>query len=97
MRDASQVLIAPVVSEKSYALSEHGTYVFVIAPDATKLEVRKSVEQMFSVKVSRVNTLNRKGKKRINRRNNVAGKRPDRKRAIVTLSGDDRIDLFQKR
>ncbi len=96
MRDPSQILIAPVVSEKSFALSEHGTYVFVIVPDATKLEVRRAVEQTFSVKVSRVNTLNRKGKKRLNRRNNVVGKRPDRKRAIVTLSGDDRIDLFQK-
>lgn len=96
MRDISDVLISPVVSEKSYALSEKGSYIFNVASDATKPEVRKAVERMFSVKVVRVNTLNRKGKKKRNARTNVTGRKPDRKRAIVTLAADDKIDLFQK-
>ncbi len=96
MRDLSDVLISPVVSEKSYALSEKGSYVFEVSSDATKPEVRKAVEKMFSVKVARVNTLNRKGKAKRNRRTNVPGRKPDRKRAIVTLAANDKIDLFQK-
>jgi large subunit ribosomal protein L23 len=85
-----------VVSEKSYALMEDGVYVFVVAPDATRIEVRQAVESAFSVRVTKVNTLNRKGKLRRNRRTNTIGKRPDTKRAVVTLAGGDRIDLFEK-
>ena len=96
MRDASQVLLKPVVSEKSYRLMEDGVYIFVVAPDATRIEVRLAVEQTFGVRVTNVNTLNRKGKLRRNRRTNTVGKRPDTKRAIVTLMGGDRIDLFEK-
>jgi large subunit ribosomal protein L23 len=96
VRDASQVLLKPVVSEKSYRLMEDGVYVFVVAPDATRIEVRQAVEQTFGVRVTNVNTLNRKGKLRRNRRTNTVGKRPDTKRAIVTLVGGDRIDLFEK-
>jgi large subunit ribosomal protein L23 len=96
VRDPSDVLISPVVSEKSYALSEKSSYVFNVSSDATKPEVRRAVEKMFSVKVVRVNTLNRKGKAKRNRRTNVAGRKPDRKRAIVTLAANDKIDLFQK-
>jgi large subunit ribosomal protein L23 len=96
MRDASQVLLKPVVSEKSYRLMEDGVYVFVVAPDATRIEVRLAVEQTFGVRVTNVNTLNRKGKLRRNRRTNTIGKRPDTKRAIVTLVSGDRIDLFEK-
>ncbi|HUY64356.1 MAG TPA: 50S ribosomal protein L23 [Acidimicrobiales bacterium] len=96
MRTADQVLLRPVVSEKSYALMEDGTYVFVVAPDATRIEVRLAVEQVFGVRVARVNTLNRKGKRRRNRKSNTFGTRASTKRALVTLAAGDRIDLFEK-
>jgi large subunit ribosomal protein L23 len=96
VKDASQVLLKPVVSEKSYRLMEDGVYIFVVAPDATRITVRQAVEQTFGVRVTNVNTLNRKGKLRRNRRTNTVGKRPDTKRAIVTLASGDRIDLFEK-
>lgn len=96
MRDASQVLVRPVVSEKSYGLMDDGVYVFVVAPDATKVDVRRAVEQAFSVRVTKVNTLNRKGKRRRNRKTNTVGTRSDTKRAVVTLHEGDRIDLFEK-
>lgn len=96
MRDPSQVLLRPVVSEKSYRLMENGVYVFVVAPDATRIDVRYAVEQTFGVRVTNVNTLNRKGKLRRNRRTNTVGKRPDTKRAVVSLAPGDRIDLFEK-
>lgn len=96
MRPAEHVLIRPVVSEKSYALMEDGTYVFVVASDANRTEIRHAVEQVFGVRVVNVNTLNRKGKRRRNRRSNTFGQRPDTKRAMVTLHAGDRIDLFEK-
>jgi large subunit ribosomal protein L23 len=96
MKNAEQVLMRPVVSEKSYALMEDGAYVFVVAPDATKVDVRNAVEQVFGVKVKSVNTLNRKGKTRRNRKTNTVGKRSATKRAIVTLAAGDKIDLFEK-
>ena len=96
MRTPEQVLLRPVVSEKSYALMEGGTYVFVVAPDATRIEIRSAVEEVFGVRVSKVNTLNRKGKRRRNRRRNTFGQRADTKRALVTLHAGDRIDLFEQ-
>lgn len=95
MRTPEQVLLQPVVSEKSYALMENGTYVFVVAPDATRIEIRSAVEQVFGVRVAKVNTLNRKGKRRRNRRRNTFGSRPDTKRALITLHTGERIDLFE--
>jgi large subunit ribosomal protein L23 len=95
MRDAMSVLIRPVVSEKTYALMEQHTYVFVVDPRATKVDVRNAVEQAFSVKVVNVNTLNRKGKSTRNRRTGVVGTRPSTKRAIVTLRQGDSINLFE--
>ena len=95
MRTPEQVLLRPVVSEKSYALMEDGTYVFVVAPDATRLEVRDAVEQVFGVHVTKVNTLNRKGKRRRNRRRNTFGHQASTKRALVTLRPGERIDLFE--
>jgi large subunit ribosomal protein L23 len=85
-----------VVSEKSYSLMEQHVYTFIIDPGATKIEVRHAVEQAFGVRVLNVNTLNRKGKSTRNRRTNVRGKRPDTKRAVVTLHPDDSIDLFDR-
>ena len=96
MKDAEQVLVRPVVSEKSYALMEDGAYIFVVAPDATKIDVRNAVEQAFGVRVKSVNTLNRKGKRRRNRKTNSFGTRSSTKRAIVTLAAGDKIDLFEK-
>jgi large subunit ribosomal protein L23 len=96
MRSAEQVLVRPVVSEKTYGLMDRGVYVFVVAPDATKVDVRMAVEQVFGVRVDKVNTLNRRGKRRRNRRSNTFGTRPSTKRAMVTLAGGDRIDLFER-
>ncbi|MEX2659108.1 MAG: 50S ribosomal protein L23 [Acidimicrobiales bacterium] len=93
--DPRDVIIAPVVSEKSYALLDTGAYTFRIHPDATKIQVRQAVEQIFDVKVAKVTTANRKGKRKRNRRTFTFGKRPDTKRAIVTLVEGDAIDLFE--
>jgi large subunit ribosomal protein L23 len=93
--DARDVIIRPVVSEKSYALLDANTYTFVVHPDANKIEIRQAVETVFGVKVAKVNTLNRSGKRRRNRRAFTFGKRPDTKRALITLVEGDRIDLFE--
>ena len=95
MRDAMSVLIRPVVSEKTYGLMDNHTYVFIVDPKATKVDVRNAVEQAFNVKVTNVNTLNRKGKSTRNRRTGVVGTRPSTKRAIVTLAEGDSINLFE--
>ena len=95
MRDPHNVLIRPVVSEKSYALMDINVYVFVVDPSATKIDVRYAVEQAFDVRVTNVNTLNRKGKNKRNRRGGGMGHRSDTKRAIVTLAAGDSIDLFE--
>src|SRR4029453_12133712 len=86
------VLLRPGVSEKSYGLLDEQKYTFEVAPDANKTEIKLAVEKVFKVKVSDVNTLNRKGKRRRIRWG--YGKRPDSKRAIVTMKGDDRINIF---
>jgi large subunit ribosomal protein L23 len=95
MRDPHNVLIRPVVSEKSYSLMDDNVYVFVVDPSATKVDVRRAVENAFGVRVANVNTLNRKGKTKRNRKNNTLGHRPDTKRAVVTLADGDSIDLFE--
>ena len=89
------VLIRPIISEKSYGLMEHGAYVFVVDPKASKVEIREAVELAFDVRVQSVNTMNRKGKRKRNRRSGTFGSRPDTKRAIVRLVGEDRIELFE--
>ncbi len=89
------VIIKPVVSEKSYGLLDQGAYTFIVHPDANKIQIRDAVEAIFGVKVAKVNTMNRPGKRKRNRRSFTFGKRPDTKRAVITLAGDDRIDLFQ--
>jgi large subunit ribosomal protein L23 len=93
--NARDVIVAPVVSEKSYALMEEGIYTFKVHPSASKPEIRDAVQSIFGVKVSKVNTLNRKGKRKRNRRTFTWGSRPDTKRAIVTLVEGETIDLFQ--
>jgi large subunit ribosomal protein L23 len=89
------VILEPVVSEKSYKLLDEGAYTFVVHPDANKIEIRQAVEAIFDVKVLKVTTANRKGKRKRNRRALTFGRRPDTKRAIVTLVEGDRIDLFE--
>jgi len=95
VNDPRDVILRPVVSEKSYALLDLGVYTFVVAPSANKIEIRQAVEQLFNVQVVKVNTLNRKGKRKRNRRQPTFGKRPDTKRAVVTLAEGQRIPLFE--
>jgi large subunit ribosomal protein L23 len=94
-KDPRDVIIRPVVSEKSYAAYDLNVYTFVVAPDANKIEIRKAVEELFGRRVEKVATINRKGKRKRNRRTGTYGSRPGQKRAIVTLAaGEDRIDIF---
>ena len=92
MRDHRDVLIAPVVSEKSYSLLDQNKYTFIVAPDANKTEIKIAVEKVFNVKVVSVNTLNREGKS-LRTRFGI-GKRKDTKRAIVKVAAGQRIDIF---
>jgi large subunit ribosomal protein L23 len=92
IRDPRDVLLAPVVSEKSYGLLDENKYTFLVTPDANKTEIKIAVEAVFKVRVTDVNTLNRQGKKRRTRYG--YGKRPDTKRAIVTVAPGERIDIF---
>ena len=88
------IIIRPVVSEKSYAAFDGNVYTFVVAGDANKIEIRQAIESIFDVKVTNVNTVNRKGKRKRNRRTGGFGKRPDSKRAVVSLAEGDRIEIF---
>ena len=91
--DPRDIILAPVVSEKSYGLLETGRYTFLVHPDANKTQIKIAVEQVFGVKVLSVNTLNRPGKRK--RSKTGFGKRKDTKRAIVTVSQESRaIDVF---
>jgi large subunit ribosomal protein L23 len=92
VRDHRDILIAPVVSEKSYGLLDENKYTFLVAPDANKTEIKIAVEAIFKVRVTEVNTLNRQGKKRRTRYG--TGRRPNTKRAIVTVAAGERIDIF---
>jgi large subunit ribosomal protein L23 len=92
VRDHRDVLLAPVVSEKSYSLLDENKYTFLVSPDANKTEIKIAVEAVFKVKVVNVNTINRQGKRRRTRFG--YGKRPDTKRAIVTVADGERIDIF---
>ena len=92
IRDHRDVLLAPVVAEKSYGLLDQNKYTFLVAKDANKTEIKIAVEKVFDVKVTNVNTVNRVGKTRRTRAG--LGKRPDTKRAIVTVADGQRIDIF---
>jgi large subunit ribosomal protein L23 len=92
MRDHRDVLLSPVVSEKSYSLLDENKYTFIVAPDANKTEIKIAVEKVFGVKVLSVNTHNRDGKRK--RAKVGFGKRNDTKRAIVHVAAGDRIDIF---
>lgn len=87
------IIIAPVLSEKTYALMEQNTYTFFVNPSANKTQIKIAVEEIFGVDVASVNTANREGKRKRSRTG--FGKRKDTKRAYVTLrEGSDSIDIF---
>ena len=92
VRDPRDVLLAPVISEKSYGLLDENQYTFLVLPEANKTQIKIAIEQIFSVRVLNVNTLNRQGKRK--RTRGGFGHRADTKRAIVALAPGDRIEIF---
>lgn len=95
MKDPRDIIIEPIVSEKSYQLVEQNAYTFRVHPEASKPEISDAIRDIFNVRVLKVNTLNRKGKRKRDRRTGNYGTRPDTKRAIVTLAEGDSIPLFE--
>ena len=92
MKDIHDVILRPVISEKSYEMLDDNKYTFIVDRNANKTHIKQAVEKIFDVKVVSVNTMNRRGK--VKRRGLIVGKRPDTKRAIVTVAEGDRIELF---
>jgi large subunit ribosomal protein L23 len=93
-RNPRDIIIRPVVSEKSYAAYDANVYTFLVAPDANKIEIKQAIESIFGVRVTNVNTLNRSGKRKRNRRTGDWGQRPSQRRAIVSLAEGDSIEIF---
>jgi large subunit ribosomal protein L23 len=93
VKSARDVIIRPVVSEKSYAGLEQNSYTFLVDRRANKTEIKEAVQTIWNVRVMSVNTLNRPGK--VKRRGYTKGKRSDEKRAIVTLAEGDAIEIFE--
>ncbi len=91
--DARDILIRPLITEKSTQLMEDGKYVFVVARKANKIEIAKAVAEVFNVKVADVNTVNVSGK--LKRMGRFVGKRSDYKKAIVKLAPGETIEFFQ--
>jgi large subunit ribosomal protein L23 len=90
--DPRDIILKPVISEKSYGLLEENKYTFIVRPDANKTQIKIAIQEIFNVRVLDVNTLNRTGKRK--RAKNGFGKRKDTKRAIVSLKPGDTIELF---
>jgi large subunit ribosomal protein L23 len=90
--DPRDIIIAPVISEKSYSELNKNWYTFLVHPDANKTAIKIAIQQIFDVRVETVNTLNRQGKRK--RTRTGWGKRKDTKRAIVKLADGDRIEAF---
>ena len=93
MKSPRDVIIRPVVSEKSYAGIEQNAYTFLVDPRANKTEIKEAVQTIWGVRVISVNTLHRQGKTK--RRGYTKGKRADQKRAMVTLAEGDTIEIFE--
>ena len=91
-KDHRDVLLAPVISEKSYGLLDENKYTFLVHPEANKTEIKIAVEKVFGVKVVGVNTANREGKRK--RTRFALGRRASTKRAVVSVAEGDRIDIF---
>jgi large subunit ribosomal protein L23 len=92
--DPRDVILAPVISEKSYALIDQNAYTFLVHPEANKTEIRQAVESIWDVRVEKVNTVNRKGKSK--RFRYTMGRRSDTKRAVVKLRPGDTIEIFEQ-
>jgi large subunit ribosomal protein L23 len=90
--DPRDVIVRPVISEKSYGLLDENKYTFIVAPEANKTQIKIAIEQIFNVRVIGVNTINRQGKRKRTRFG--YGKRPNTRRAIVSLAEGDRIEIF---
>lgn len=95
MKDPRDVILQPVVSEKSYTSIDHNVYTFIVHPRASKTEIKIALEKIFGVKVTKVNTMWRRGKKK--RTGMTMGTRSSQKRALVTLAEGDKIEIFQPR
>ncbi|MBI4259547.1 MAG: 50S ribosomal protein L23 [Actinobacteria bacterium] len=93
MKSPRDVIIRPVVSEKSYAGLEENRYTFLVDPRANKTEIKEAVQAIWNVRVTSVNTMKRKGK--VKRQRWTMGKRPDQKRAVVSLAEGDKIEIFE--
>ena len=93
MKSPRDVIIRPIVSEKSYAGIEGNRYTFLVSLDANKTEIKEAIQQIWNVRVLQVNTIMRKGK--VKRTRLGSGKRPDQKRAMVTLASGDSIEIFE--
>ena len=91
--DARDILVRPLITERTTQLMAEGKYVFVVAKAANKIEIAKAVEGIFKVKVAKVNTVNVLGKKK--RMGRTQGKRPDYKKAIVKLAPGETIEFFE--
>ncbi len=92
--NARDVILRPIVSEKSYGALDANGYTFEVAPGANKIQIKQAVEEIFGVTVTNVNTLNRAGKRKRNRRTGTWGSRPNQKRAVVSLAAGDTIEIF---
>ena len=93
MKSPRDVIVRPVVTEKSYADLEANRYTFLVHPEANKTEIKEAIQKIWNVQVLSVNTLVRKGKQK--RQRYVTGRRSDQKRAIVTLAAGDSIEIFE--
>ena len=93
MKSPRDVIIRPVVSEKSYSGLDRNAYTFLVDPEANKTEIKEAIQQIWNVRVLSVNTMNRKGK--VKRTRMGEGRRPDQKRAVVTVAAGDSIEIFE--
>jgi large subunit ribosomal protein L23 len=92
--DPRDIIIRPIVSEKSYASYDENVYTFEVMASANKIQIKHAIEDIFGVKVTNVNTLTRRGKRKQNRKTGTWGQRSNQKRAIVSLADGDRIEIF---
>jgi large subunit ribosomal protein L23 len=95
MKSPRDVIIRPMVSEKSYAGLELNRYTFLVASGSNKTEIKEAVQKIWNVRVLKVNTLSRPGK--VKRFRYTRGKRPDQKLAVVTLAQGESIEIFEQK
>jgi large subunit ribosomal protein L23 len=95
MKSARDVIIRPMVSEKSYAGLEQNRYTFLVSAGSNKTEIKEAVQQIWNVRVVKVNTMTRRGKEK--RFRHTKGQRPDQKMALVTLAEGETIEIFEQK